>query len=136
MARQVRVCMGEASLSSASAGRRSRCTVGGQRLRQPRGGGCGCPACTLESRGQRREAEKQQERGKDEEAGTVLPMRDPSPQGQEGRVQVATLLPTEAGTRGPRGAQIPPQKGMSHTLGAINLILNQVFGLAHPIEID
>ena len=28
----------------------------------------------------------------------------------------------------------PPQKGMSHTLGAINLVPTRVLGLAHPIE--
>lgn len=60
----------------------------------------------LGSRGQRREAEKQQERGKDEEAGTVLPMRDLSPgSGRQG--SGGHLLPTGKLHSGAPGAQIP-----------------------------
>lgn len=42
----------------------------------------------------------------------------------------------EAAFRVPEVPRAPPQKGMSHTLGAINLIPTRVLGLAHPIEID
>lgn len=55
----------------------------------------------------REETEKQQERGKDEEAETVLPMRDLSPQGQEGRVQVATCCPPGSCIQGPQRCPDP-----------------------------
>lgn len=47
------------------------------------------------------------------------------------------MLPTgKLHSGAPEVPRSPPQKGMSHTLGAINLIPTRVLGLAHPIEID
>lgn len=84
---------GEASLS-ALGWPQVKVHRGRQRSRQPRRSEAVAARHALSKAEDREaEAEKQQERGKDEEAGTVLPMRDLSPRVRKAGFRWPLLLP-------------------------------------------